>query len=321
MHEAAEGQFVIANGLVLGEAVVPHHEIALPPAVAIEGFGSGDVREQLPQEGLAFRVRKAGDFDGESFVDEQDFATRDGMRADDGMRDIRNLFELAFGEGLATARGLLLFVTVAVAVDGVFAFDALAELSGKRVEGVSGAGEQRVAEDFAILHRNLAGVEQRAAAGMGEIGEIGVPILAGVGEPDVAAVLDDVGDGKDFGMAGPEILSRDVDFQVAQAPAEGDVLLFGQALIAKDNDAAIVEDSLDLLKRGGIDRVREIDAGNLGAERRVSGFDLHQLLLSTPTPHRDRLLSPPDRSWESPHADAWRFSSCTEPRRARSGHG
>jgi hypothetical protein len=68
-----------------------------------------------------------------------------------------------------------------------------------------------------------------------------------------------------------------VDLERAEQPAESELLLVGQRLLRKDEDAAAVEGGLDLGKDRRRERTGEIDAAQFGAERRVERghFDRH----------------------------------------------
>jgi hypothetical protein len=59
---------------------------------------------------------------------------------------------------------------------------------------------------------------------------------------------------------------RFVIVELAEAAAEGDVLLARDLLVAKQQDAFLEEGAVDLVELGVAERLGEIDAGDLGAE-------------------------------------------------------
>ena len=60
---------------------------------------------------------------------------------------------------------------------------------------------------------------------------------------------------------------RIVIVELAEPAAEGDVLLARDLLVAKQQDAALEEGAVDLVELGVAERLGEIDALDLGAER------------------------------------------------------
>src|SRR5256885_1552038 len=70
-------------------------------------------------------------------------------------------------------------------------------------------------------------------------------------------------------MARQQVFLDDMDFELAKAPAEGDVLRLGEALVAKAHDDVVVEGPLDLAENSLVDRRRQIEldlraAGGVG---------------------------------------------------------
>ena len=55
---------------------------------------------------------------------------------------------------------------------------------------------------------------------------------------------------------------------------EGDVLVLGQRLLAKEEDQMLDQRLLDRRPRGVRERAREIDARDVGSDRRRGGLDL-----------------------------------------------
>ena len=84
----------------------------------------------------------------------------------------------------------------------------------------------------------------------------------------LAALLGDVGDQQQLGIVGVTIPRQGVvPVELAEAAAEGDVLLARNLLVAEQQDAAFQELRMDLVEFVVAERLGEIDALDLGAER------------------------------------------------------
>ena len=75
-----------------------------------------------------------------------------------------------------------------------------------------------------------------------------------------------VRDFQDFRMARQQELVEDMARQVAEAAAEGDMLLGTQILLAKDQDHMVQMRSVDGLEGFIVKRLRQVQADNLRAE-------------------------------------------------------
>jgi hypothetical protein len=102
-----------------------------------------------------------------------------------------------------------------------------------------------------------------------------MPILPTIGQTDVTAVLNHIGKHQDLGMTGFQVLFRDVDFEIAKTTAEGDVLLFCELLISKDDHATIVEDTLYRAECFIIREFRKIQTSNFGSKWSGAVVDNH----------------------------------------------
>ena len=149
------------------------------------------------------------------------------MRADHRVLDVRHVLHQL---GELAAGGVFLGAS---AVDGAQAGELSLQLGRKRVVGGGGAGKDRVAERVAVLDRDLARVEERAARRRLGVRHVGVPGAARIGVSDRLAVHDDVGEHEDLGMAGQRELGARADLELAEAAREGDLLLGRERLIAE----------------------------------------------------------------------------------------
>ena len=93
--------------------------------------------------------------------------------------------------------------------------------------------------------------------------------------PIGAAVLGDVGDHDDLRAArhAPPF-AEDVEFDLAEAAGEGDLLRRRDPLAAKEDDTMRVVGPLDRGERGVVQRAGQIDAADLGAEGGTGRDDL-----------------------------------------------
>ena len=62
-------------------------------------------------------------------------------------------------------------------------------------------------------------------------------------------------------------LDEIMHLQLAEAAAEGDVLLRSEALAAKENHAVLDQRLADFAEYAVVEFLRQVDAGDLGAER------------------------------------------------------
>lgn len=101
-----------------------------------------------------------------------------------------------------------------------------------------------------------------------------MPELAGIAETDGLAVLDDVGNDEDLRMPWEQELLQHMDLQLTEAPAEGDLLRRGDALLAEHQHMVVQVRPMDTAEVLGGQGQPEVEAEHLGAERSVEGTDL-----------------------------------------------
>jgi hypothetical protein len=95
-----------------------------------------------------------------------------------------------------------------------------------------------------------------------------MPVLAGPAHADRTAVLGHIRNDDDLrGARHAPSFAEDVEFDLAEAAGEGDLLRRRDALIAEGNDAVIVPGPLDRGEAVVVDGSRQIDTADLGAER------------------------------------------------------
>ncbi|MCY1370014.1 hypothetical protein D9M69_570830 [compost metagenome] len=100
-----------------------------------------------------------------------------------------------------------------------------------------------------------------------------MPVFAGIAQPHRLAILHDVGHDEDLRIPGQVELMQHVDHQAAEAPAEIDVLLRGNALVAEHQQVVV---QMRLVHPGEVSRVeflRQIDTDDLRAHRARQGPD------------------------------------------------
>jgi hypothetical protein len=122
-----------------------------------------------------------------------------------------------------------------------------------------------------------------------------VPILAGPAYPDRVPVLGDVGHHDDLRAArDAPPLAEDIEFDLAEAAGEGDLLRRRDALVAKEDHAVFVVGALDRGECGIVERLRQIDAADFGAERGTGRDNLKRHRRFPSCCRRARLPAPSD---------------------------
>ena len=102
-----------------------------------------------------------------------------------------------------------------------------------------------------------------------------MPVAAGVGEADILAVPHLVGDEEDLGEFGVQEMAQDVEFERTEPAAEGHVLGGRQLLlVAEDEHGVAVEGVADRPELVLREVVGQIEADDLGAERRMQRTDV-----------------------------------------------
>ncbi len=158
-------------------------------------------------------------------------------------------------------------------------------------------GEQRVAAGC----RKLLRVQHRAQARPLLVRQVGVPIVARIAQADrLAALVPDVGDDQNLGLARQQKLMQHMDLRRPEAAAECDLLRRRDALVA-EHDHVVVEvgalDSREVVARDLFDRANRDDRGDDQARRpfdiALADDRLFNDLLDLTRPNaRRRFLSP-----------------------------
>ena len=93
-----------------------------------------------------------------------------------------------------------------------------------------------------------------------------MPILAGIRGPDRFSVFDDVRIDAYLRMPGVQVTgTADMHLQIAETPAERNVLLFADVLAAKYNHGLVVESTLDF-REGGVIKPSQIDTADFSTQ-------------------------------------------------------
>ena len=134
------------------------------------------------------------------------------------------------------------------------AVDLLPQRLRQCVPGRGGAGEFGIAQGQAVQVGNFERVEHRPARRPRRVAHVAVPVLAGATDADRPAVLGDVGDHDDLRAARhAPAFAEDVEFDLAEAAGEGNLLRRGDVLVAKEDDAMFVVGPLDRGERRVVD--------------------------------------------------------------------
>src|SRR3546814_18378127 len=85
-----------------------------------------------------------------------------------------------------------------------------------------------------------------------------------------------------------QILLEDMHLELAEAPAEPQMLLFVEILIREDEHRMLVVRPLDGGEGLVVDLLRDVDAANFGAQRRAAAANGQRHLISPVTVYRRR---------------------------------
>ena len=128
----------------------------------------------------------------------------------------------------------------------------------QRLVGGVHRGEQRVA----AARRAVADIQDAAHRRLLVAGDVAVPAFA-VGARRILVGMDD----HQLGMA-RRVRRRGMDVQLAEAAAEVEVLVLGDMLVAEEDHQVLRQRAVDLLEGLVAERLRQIDAADLGADDR-----------------------------------------------------
>src|SRR5439155_23147079 len=134
------------------------------------------------------------------------------------------------------------------------------------------------------------------------VGGVTVPGEPGIREADMLALaVPNIRDQQDLGMTRQQVFFDDMDLELAKAPAEGDVLLVGEALVAEEHHDVVMERPLELAKGRLVDRRRQIEH-NLRAAGRLAFVDRdrHGKRLAATRPNRKAPHPPTPQAWAPP---------------------
>ncbi len=274
MQVTALGQRIVEIGDVLGRHVVPHEQVAHPPTMEIEELRAGRVPAQHVQELTTLLFRQTQNFDGVTLVHEETLPPGHRMLLHDLVHCHRDLGLLVrrqaiFGCAVRHELGTM----VGEAEGGTEIRNAVLGLFRQSFVGRHRAREARIAQSPSILLGDFDGVQQRSTAGSHHVGEIGVPVTPGMGYADVTIFFPDVGDDENFRMLRVSPLAEYVDLQIAEIPAEVDLLLRRQLLIAKQQNGMLfigrAQDGDAVIVHGP----GKVDPAHLGAQNRVERMD------------------------------------------------
>jgi len=114
-----------------------------------------------------------------------------------------------------------------------------------------------------------------AMGGLGQIGRVRVPDAS-----EVDALVFELHHGRDHRGLGQPLELR-VFHGLAEAPGEGQLFLWGELLVAEEDDEVVEEGATDLGDQLVGERCRELHAADLGAERAGHGQDFDVMVGAT----------------------------------------
>src|SRR5215470_7899378 len=243
---------VVPHGVVLDAAVVPEGDGALLPAEAALELRRLHVAEEELEHGVALRARELHDAGGEATVHEERLPAGDGMSADEGV--------LGLGEHLALVlHAVAAAVHVLAFVERGAVFEEALHGLGERLVGRVHAREERVPSDW----RQLVHVEDAPHGRLRVAGDVRVPDLARHSLRHLVRV-----DDEDLRVAFHQSRRGGMDVKLAEASAEGLVLIGREVLIAEEDDPVVDQGVVDLLEGGVVQGRGQIDAVDHGAHVR-----------------------------------------------------
>jgi MFS family permease len=288
VHDAAVAALVPRAAPVQRAAVVPHHEIAHPPAMRVHELGPGRAAEELADEIPRLVRRHAHDLarvrgDVEPLQPVRRIHPHHRLRHRRHLRGVLGRQEIIADQ---PAR-------VREAVNRHLVLEQPLELGREPLPRHAHARPLRLA----ALGRDLTPGEQGRERGHPLERAVGVPhLVARVEEVALVAPGDElvlgvhVGEIGDLGQRarlGVDAANRDLERP--EALAERDLLVIVERLSAEEQHRIGVEGGLDLGERRGIEAL-DVHVENLGAEQRVepAGRDRHGEILA---PGRGRAVS------------------------------
>src|SRR5206468_3340547 len=277
MHQTALGHVVVLDRPVLDHAVVPHQHVARAPLMAIHERGLDDVIRQGGDQ----RLRLVGPYslDAGAVVAHhvEALAARPRMGPHDGMADWRVTVDFR----LRQRQGPLASAEIE---HGSPSLQASLHRSRQGVPSRSGTGELGVSQPEPVQLGDLDGVQDGPAWWSRGVAHVAVPVLAGAAHAGRPTALGDVGQDDDLGVAGhAPAFAEDVEFDLAEAARERDLLGGRDRLPTEEDDAVFVVGALDRGERGVVEPPGEIHPGDLGAEHGGGRNDFHGALTSITT--------------------------------------
>ncbi len=256
MQESGGALVVVLDGVVHGTTVVPHEHVAACPAVPVNIFRARGQLVDVFQDRRALGFVHVGKSLGEERIDVQRLAARFRVCAHHGMRHRRGYlgYRQRIGGRFAIAlRGGL------AAVLRLEIFEEMLHAGRKLLIGRIHIAEHRISTPFRHLERVEQGHRWRAFG----VGDIGMPEVV-AGSRLAGAILQH----QELGEVGKSPTAIEwMGFHGAEVPGEGDLRGRRQGLTANDQHDVLEERVADEIHRCGVQRLRQIHAADLRAQR------------------------------------------------------
>ena len=243
---------------MLDAAVVPEGDGVGAPAEAALEQRVLHVLVEIAQDAVALVARHADQAAGEAAIDVERLLAGHGVCANHRVLGARVLRLVRHTEILVEAA-----IDRLAVVDRGHALEIPLHAVAERFVGGVHAGEQRVA----AFGRAGLDVEDAAHRRLDIAGDVGVPTLA-IGARAVLVGVDD----HQLGLA--RLVRRGgMQVQVAPQPAEGEVLVGRDGLVAEENHRVLGQRAVQLVDGLVAERPAEVDATHLRAEDRREFVD------------------------------------------------
>src|SRR4029453_1573817 len=141
----------------------------------------------------------------------------------------------------------------------------------------SSTGELGVSQPEPVQLGDLDGVQDGPARWSRGVAHVAVPVLAGAADAGRSAAFRDVGQDDDLGVAWhAPAFTEDVEFNLAEAARERDLLGGRDRLPTEEDDAVFVVGTLDRGERRVVEGAGKIHPGDLGPEHGGGRNDFHR---------------------------------------------
>src|ERR1043166_1077860 len=240
---------------MLSRTVISNQHVACAPVVSINKLGARLMSKYLFEKGAAFVIRHSHNAGCHPLIRVNAFAASDRMSADHRVNRVRRVpqqIRIADKPEPRIAKG---------------SFQSVQSPLHPRRQWVicsCRARKQCAAKRFAVFKRNLQRMQYRATARVPHVCKNRMPFAPGVNQSNRAAILDNVRDNEDFGIALQQaFLSHVNTLELSEPPAKLEKLCRGNALTAEKYHGMLGKCIVYFVERPIIDILCKINSRDL----------------------------------------------------------